>query len=130
MSRTVDPTEQLVVELLVKDLTRSLAFYRALGFDVLRADERFAVLAWENHRLFLDQRDDLPSPPPTPAMNVRVMVPNVDRAWARVNELGLPVVAPIADRPYGLRDFTIRDPDGFGVRFASRLPMAGKEADS
>jgi catechol 2,3-dioxygenase-like lactoylglutathione lyase family enzyme len=26
---------------------------------------------------------------------------------------------PIADRYYGLRDFIIADPDGFGVRFAS-----------
>jgi NAD(P)H-dependent FMN reductase len=31
------------------------------------------------------------------------------------------VVSPIADRYYGLRDFTIADPDGFGVRFASTL---------
>jgi hypothetical protein len=30
-------------------------------------------------------------------------------------------VIPIGDRYYGLRDFTIRDPDGFGVRFASVL---------
>jgi catechol 2,3-dioxygenase-like lactoylglutathione lyase family enzyme len=130
MSRHVDPTEQLVVELLVNDLPRSLAFYRALGFDLLRADERFAVLAWEDHRLFLDQRDGLPPPPATPVMNVRVMVPDVDRFWARVKESGLPVVAPIADRPYGLRDFTVADPDGFGVRFATRLPADGEQAGS
>jgi catechol 2,3-dioxygenase-like lactoylglutathione lyase family enzyme len=123
MSRYVDSTEQLVVELFVRDLRRSLTFYQALGFDVVRADEYFAMLGWEEHRLFLDQRDDLPPPPPTPVMNVRVMVPDVDRIWQRVNELGLRVVAPIADRPYGLRAFTIADPDGFGVRFGTRLPV-------
>jgi catechol 2,3-dioxygenase-like lactoylglutathione lyase family enzyme len=123
----VDSTEQLVVELFVRDLHRSLGFYRALGFDVLREEETFAVVAWEAHRLFLDQRDDLPEAPATPVMNVRVMLPDVDRVWERVNELrlrselGLHVVAPVADRPYGLRDFTIVDPDGFGVRFATRL---------
>ena len=123
MPRYVDSTEQLVVELFVRDLRRSLIFYQALGFDVVRADDHFAMLAWEEHRLFLDQRDDLPAPPPTPVMNVRVMVPDVDRVWQRVNELGLRVVAPIADRPYRLRDFTIADPDGFGLRFGTRPPV-------
>jgi catechol 2,3-dioxygenase-like lactoylglutathione lyase family enzyme len=119
-ARYVDSTEQLVVELFVRDLPKSLAFYRALGFEVLREEERFAVVAWEDHRLFLDQRDDLPEAPATPVMNVRVMVPDVDHVWQRVNEMKLPVVAPIADRPYRLRDFTIADPDGFGVRFGTR----------
>jgi catechol 2,3-dioxygenase-like lactoylglutathione lyase family enzyme len=121
MSHFVASTEQLVVELLVRDLRCSLEFYRALGFDVLRADAAFAVLAWEEHRLFLDQQPDLPEPPARPVMNVRVMVPDVDHFWRRAGELGLRVVAPIADRYYGLRDFTIADPDGFGVRFGTRL---------
>jgi catechol 2,3-dioxygenase-like lactoylglutathione lyase family enzyme len=121
MSHYVDSTEQLVVELSVRDLQRSLTLYRGLGFHVLREEKRFAVVAWEDHRLFLAQESDLPKAPATPVMNVRVMVPDVDRAWQRVNELGLRVVAPVGDRPYGLRDFTIADPDGFGVRFASWL---------
>jgi hypothetical protein len=29
---------------------------------------------------------------------------------------------PVSDRYYGLRDFTIADPDGFGIRFATVLP--------
>ena len=53
--------------------------------------------------------------------NVRVMVPNVDDCWRLANEIGARIVVPIADRYYGLRDFTIADPDGFGVRFASTL---------
>jgi hypothetical protein len=30
-------------------------------------------------------------------------------------------IVPIADRYYGLRDFMIADPEGFGIRFASAL---------
>jgi catechol 2,3-dioxygenase-like lactoylglutathione lyase family enzyme len=119
-SHYVDSSEQLVVELYIRDLARSIAFYRSLGFDLLREERTFAVLTWEGHRLFLDEKDDLPSPPLTPVMNVRVMVPDVDRIWQLVSALGLPVVAPIADRPYRLRDFTIADPDGFGIRFGTR----------
>jgi uncharacterized glyoxalase superfamily protein PhnB len=45
----------------------------------------------------------------------------VDECWAWVQKLGAEVIIPIADRYYGLRDFTIADPDGFGIRFASVL---------
>jgi catechol 2,3-dioxygenase-like lactoylglutathione lyase family enzyme len=128
MSRYVDATEQLVTEIVVEDIKRSVGFYVRLGFTLLRDGGDFVELAWEDHRLFLAELSAFreaaaaPSPPPKfPRANVRVMVPNVDECWARVNELGVEIVLPIADRYYGLRDFTIADPDGFGIRFASRL---------
>ena len=49
------------------------------------------------------------------------MVPNVDHYWTLANDIGARIVIAIGDRYYGLRDFTIADPDGFGVRFASAL---------
>ena len=129
MTRYVDPTEQLVTEIVVKDIKRSVDFYRRLGFDLLRDGGDFAELTWEDHRLFLaelsafrDAHDAaLPTTPPFPLANVRVMVPNVDEYWKLVNEIGAQVVIPLANRYYGLRDFTIADLDGFGVRFASVL---------
>jgi uncharacterized glyoxalase superfamily protein PhnB len=45
----------------------------------------------------------------------------VDAYWQLAKEMGAQIIIPIADRYYGLRDFTIADPDGFGVRFASLL---------
>jgi catechol 2,3-dioxygenase-like lactoylglutathione lyase family enzyme len=129
MSRYVEPTEQLVTEIVVRDIARSAAFYRHLGFEMLRDGGDFMELTWEGHRLFLAElsafRDahgvEAIVPPPFPLANVRVMVPDVDQYWQRANEIGAQVVIPIADRYYGLRDFTIADPDGFGVRFASEL---------
>ena len=56
-----------------------------------------------------------------------VMVPDVDAWWRRAAGLGARVLAPIADRYYGLRDFTIADPDGFGIRFASRIQGAQED---
>jgi catechol 2,3-dioxygenase-like lactoylglutathione lyase family enzyme len=129
MSAYVHPTEQLVTEIVVRDMRRSIDFYRALGFELLRDGGDFMELTWEDHRLFLaepsafhDIKDvDLPARPAFPIANVRVMVPNVDDYWRLANEIGAPVIVPIADRYYGLRDFVIADPDGFGVRFASIL---------
>ena len=129
MSRYVDPPEQLVTEIMVRDIKRSTAFYRRLGFTLLRDGGGFVELTWEEHQLFLDERVASPAvdqaalsvPRQFPPANIRVMVPNVDEYWRLAQDLGARVVVPIADRSYGLRDFTIADPDGFGVRFASLL---------
>src|SRR3954447_14761961 len=116
MTLYVDSTEQLVVEIFVSDMARAKVFYVELGFAVLTDRGTFVVLDWEGHELFLDERHGL-MPPERPTANVRVMVLDVDRYWARAQEMGARVVEPIADRDYGLRDFTIADPDGFGIRF-------------
>jgi catechol 2,3-dioxygenase-like lactoylglutathione lyase family enzyme len=129
MSKYVEPTEQLVTEIVVKDIQRSARFYRLLGFVVLRDGGDFVELTWEDHRLFLAQPSafhevDRAAPSTIlqfPPANVRVMVPNVDDYWTRAHEIGAHIIVPIADRYYGLRDFIIADPDGFGVRFASKL---------
>lgn len=127
----VAPTEQLVMEVFVSDLERSLAFYEELGFDFVERHGTFATLAWEGVHLFLYQPPDVdppeqPEPPTTERTrpdrsNLQIMVPDVDALWERVQEIGADVIVPIGDRSYGCRDFTIADPDGFGLLFASHL---------
>jgi len=129
MSKYVPPIEQLVAEIVVRDIKRSTDFYRRLGFDLLRDGGDFVELTWEDHRLFLAELSafpeigeiELPAPPRFPLANIRVMVHNVDDHWRAAIEIGARIVLPIGDRYYGLRDFTIADPDGFGVRFATLL---------
>jgi len=122
MPRYVEPTDQLVVEVFVRDMQRSMAFYLELGFELVEDRGEFVDLAWDGHHLYLDERDDLPDlHPGVPTANVRIMVPDVDAYWTRAVAGGAHVLAPIADRDYGLRDFTILDPDGLGLRFATRL---------
>jgi catechol 2,3-dioxygenase-like lactoylglutathione lyase family enzyme len=131
MSKYVPPIEQLVVEIVVRDIKRSTDFYRSLGFELLRDGGDFVELTWEDHRLFLaelsafpkiNEEIELPPPPKFPLANIRVMVSNVDECWRVANKIGADIVVSVGDRYYGLRDFTLADPDGFGVRFASRLP--------
>ena len=130
MGDYVAPTEQLVTEIVVRDVRRSTEFYLRLGFRLHRDGGDFVELTWDDHLLFLAElsafrgiAEGEPTVRPRfPVANVRVMVPDVDRYWSLANELGAPIILPIADRYYGLRDFTIADPDGFGIRFASELP--------
>ncbi len=125
MDRYVDPTDQLVTEIFVRDIRKSTEFYRRLGFELVRDDGDFVELTWEGHLLFLDERPDMGPVPDAPQANVRVMVPDVDRFWELAQQMGARVLAPIADKYYGLRDFAIADPDGFAVRFATRLEEQG-----
>ena len=124
MEPYVDVSEQLVVEIYVRDLERALELYLALGFLLARRDIGFAELAWENSRLMLAAVRGLPEPAPVPRCSLRVMVPDVDRYVRRCGELGLLLSQPIGDRDYGLRDFTVVTPDGIALRFASRLSAA------
>ena len=129
MSKYVPPIEQLVTEIVVIDIKRSTEFYCRLGFELLRDGGDFVELTWEDHRLFLAEISafpeigeiEFPAPPKFPLANIRVMVPNVDDCWRVANEIAARIVVPVGDRYYGLRDFTLADPDGFGVRFASML---------
>jgi catechol 2,3-dioxygenase-like lactoylglutathione lyase family enzyme len=124
----VDPTEQLVVEIFARDLKRSIGFYRRLGFELIREEPAFAELVWQGHRLFIEELPNLPPPLDFPQANMRIMVPNVDDYWEIVTRMRIPVIKPIGDREYGLRDFTVTDPDGFGLRFGTRLPDVRRSA--
>jgi catechol 2,3-dioxygenase-like lactoylglutathione lyase family enzyme len=124
-------TEQLVTEIVVRDIQRSTKFYCELGFKVLRDSGDFVELTWEDHQLYIAELSayhentiddmEMPEPPKFPLANIRIMVPNVDDYWKLAKEMGARIVTPVADRYYGLRDFIISDPDGFGVRFATPI---------
>jgi catechol 2,3-dioxygenase-like lactoylglutathione lyase family enzyme len=113
--------EQLVVELYVRDIKQSCAFYQRLGFELVRDDGNFLVLKWEEAYLFLEEVKEAMFPPEYPIGNMRVMVPDVDHYWALAQAIGAQVIRPIENRYYGLRDFTIAGPDGLGIRFATRI---------
>jgi catechol 2,3-dioxygenase-like lactoylglutathione lyase family enzyme len=113
---------QLVLEIFVRDLARSLDFYQALGFALERRTRGSAVLSWGDAFLFLVQRPDLVLPASVAARaSVRVMVDDVDAYRELATSLRARVSSEIANRSSGLRDFTLLDPDGFGVRFAQSL---------
>ena len=109
-------TSQGVVEVVVPDLEAALQFYRAVGFTVERETPTFVTLRWDSTLLFIAQNAHATAAPRW--TNIRIVVADVDAIWERIRELELPIVSHIADRPYGLRDFTVRDPAGFEIRFA------------
>ena len=120
MSDYVEQSSQLVAEIYVRDINRSVEFFRAFGFELVRDDGNFVELRWEHSLLFLEEVSNAPGSE-QPAGNIRIMVPNVDYYWELSQSLGARVIRTIENRYYGLRDFTIAGPDGMSLRFATEL---------
>jgi catechol 2,3-dioxygenase-like lactoylglutathione lyase family enzyme len=121
MKSALSETEsQGVVEIVGPDLDALLGFYQSIGFELERRNGDFAVVHWQGTRLFLAGNPD--APVTDCWRSLRIMVDNVDSKWDEANRLGLEINSSIADRPYGLRDFVLKDPAGFGLRFAQVIP--------
>ena len=116
----LEDTAQLVAEVVVPDLERTVAFLVALGFHIERNAGTFAVLRWDDSLLFI--AEDAKALVENRWVNVRVMVPDVNAKWNEVMRMGARIVVPVGDRDYGLRDFIVAVPGGMEVRFAQVLP--------
>ncbi|HXH92368.1 MAG TPA: VOC family protein [Thermoanaerobaculia bacterium] len=106
---------QLVAEVVVPDLGKTIDFLTALGFRVERIDGTFAVLRWDDSYLFV--AEDAGAKTTARWINIRVIVPDVDAMWSKATQLGR-IVTMIGDRSYGLRDFIVAGPFGVEIRFA------------
>ncbi len=108
--------------LATRDMARSLAFYRALGFRLAYGGEAASFSSFHAGRSFLNL---IAVPPQTPLRwwgRAIFYVADVDACYARALAAGLqPEFAP-ADAPWGERYFHIVDPDGHELSFAVPLP--------
>ena len=55
----------------------------------------------------------------TPQANISIEVDDVDGVHAKAVALGLPIVYPITDEPWGVRRFFIADPNGVIINVLS-----------
>jgi uncharacterized glyoxalase superfamily protein PhnB len=115
---------RFTVNLLVRDIPRSLLFYR----NVLRAtvrydDSDFAALTlqgtdfmlhsdhtYDHHPLY--SRLSADGPRGTGA-EIRVMGIDPDELQSRAITAGAKIIQPAADFPHGWRDVILEDPDGY-----------------
>jgi uncharacterized glyoxalase superfamily protein PhnB len=117
----------------VEDVSRSIRFYRdRLGFDVVFESEadgriRFASLRNSGIELLLNEPGEVDSRDRrhrgTYADAVLYFtVADVDALHAQLREAGFPV-SELEDEAYGLREFTVRDPDGYELAFGAPLTV-------
>lgn len=105
-----------------RNLDETVAFYGRLGFELIFEQEEpdpYAILGWGEVELHFFGHDGLD--PATSVARCYLRVDDADvvyRSWRTLDlpEAGLPRIAEIADRPWGMREFEVLDPDGNCVR--------------
>lgn len=122
------------LELFVSDLDASIGFYEhALGFRVVRREPDYASLRRGDAELGLAPVAKLPARGAGPGFTrerlaagrgagVEIVLEVEDLAGAvqAVERAGVALVEPVRERPWGLRDFRLADPDGYYVRVTTR----------
>jgi catechol 2,3-dioxygenase-like lactoylglutathione lyase family enzyme len=112
------------VNLLVRDIDRALAFQReVLGTELVHRDGDFAVLrhdgvSWMLHADATFRNHPLLALASDGALRglgveLRLYRHDPDRAEAAARRRGDPVPMPSVDKPHGLRECAIADPDGY-----------------
>lgn len=123
--------ESVIPILTVDDVPRAISWYQEkLGFGLAWTWEDppgLASLCREQVEVNLGKRGSYGPEGPS---QLYLRVSGVDVFHERVVSAGVPIVTEIADRPYGLRDFGIRDESGNRLDFGEPLregevPSAG-----
>lgn len=121
-----------VIEIVAKDLHRSLDFYRLLGLDVPGADGPHVEVGLPGgNRLAFDTEEVIagmhlgwapPAGPGRVALAFGVDSPaEVDELYARLTAAGHPGTLKPFDAPWGQRYATVEDPDGTSVDLFAAL---------
>jgi catechol 2,3-dioxygenase-like lactoylglutathione lyase family enzyme len=111
----------------VSDLTASIEFYtRKLGFQVGFTwggePPTFAGLSLDKVQIFLSKGTPTPSSDTSAAY---FRVGDADALYEFHTENGVEIAETIGDRPYGMRDYAVRDPDRYYLVFGQPAFNAG-----
>lgn len=121
----------LRMELFVRDMDISIDFYRrVLGFELLRKEEGYASLRSGGVVLGLGPIAKLPvenayftqgrlAGERGAGVEIVLEVEDIEAMQEHVRAAGYPILERLQDRPWGLRDFRISDPDGYYLRLTN-----------
>ena len=123
----------MTVNLIVHDVTRSVAFYReVLEAEVRHQDEDFAALRLGAHDLMLHAEHTYERHPWADELTrggrrglgaeLRLLGPDADTVERRARVFGAPVLGPATDKSHGWRETWIADPDGYVWAVGHRIP--------
>jgi len=107
-----------------QDVRRTRAFYESLGFKAGYHDDRYEILRRDNLVVHLEAHQDLRSA--TNHTSCYWRVSDADALYREFAALGLPEegspsLSEPCDEPWGMREFTLKDPAGNLVRIGHEL---------
>ncbi len=109
-------------QLPVTDIPATQAWYRdVLGFEVAWANEDFGAVSSERVEIYFQRVDS-----PGAAVTCCVRVDDADALHDACRERGAKIVDALADRPWGMREFTLEDPNGHRFRIGHAIELRGR----
>ena len=117
--------------LATEDLPTTLAFYLdRLGFSLAwewGEPTELAAVCRDEVELTLASRADTK---PGGISRLYLHIDGVDSYHAQLQSAGVAITVAIADRPYGMRDFSVTDPAGNVLCFGQALPQPTGAAEA
>jgi uncharacterized glyoxalase superfamily protein PhnB len=113
--------------LAVKDLAVSVRFYREmLGFDLDFEVPGWAFLSRDRFRVMLGECRDAMAAAETGDHSyfAYVTVDDIGTLYRELAAKGVARVQELADKPWGMREFGVRTPDGHRIMFGERIARA------
>ena len=120
---SLEPTENptfltVVPRFIVHDMQQALAFYEQLGFQTSLYDEHFAFARRDEVTLHVQCFSD----PPRGHSVCWIEVTNSEALYQQYLPTNA-VCAPLEAKPWGFKEFCVRDPFGNLILFDERLPQ-------
>jgi uncharacterized glyoxalase superfamily protein PhnB len=110
--------------LAVQDLAASVAYYTSvLGLSTDSTAPGWAFLSRGNFRLMLGECTDAMPAHETGDHSyfVYVTVEGIDELYSEAVKKGASLIQKVADKPWGMREFGVRTPDGHRIMFGQEL---------
>lgn len=133
---------QLLPELTVSNLEKSINFYKTIGFTTVyeRKVNKFIFLKYENVNLMLQEKSPSDkwslaplSYPYGNGINFEIDTDNIDKIYNNLKENGYEITFDIETNQYKNhdiiyinREFLVKDPDGYLLRFAESKSEGGQ----
>lgn len=111
--------------LVVNDVARAIGFYvEMLGcIECFRVGDPPHYAAVEREALVLSLMPASRAPAALGQAHLHVMVTGLDDLHAEIAGRGVAIEVPPTDFDYGLREFSLRDPDGNRITFAEEVRL-------
>ena len=110
-------------QLLVKDLARSITFYEKLGFTFGEPWEGFyAIGQLDGLELHLKKppKDEYERRRESEHLDAAAGVDGIEVFYEQCTANGVTIIKPLAETPWGTKDFYVEDPDGNILCFGGR----------
>jgi catechol 2,3-dioxygenase-like lactoylglutathione lyase family enzyme len=113
----MQPCDLAIPTLPCRSVSATVAFYKRLGFDggAHEYNAGYAILRWGAVELHFFTHEELVPANSSAGCYIRVLdVEEVHRAFssAQLPRIGVPRMDALEDKPWGLREFAVVDPDG------------------